>query len=200
MNRNALISIAVLTVFLFSCQKKQEQTAAGNENANQTVQASSQQAEQTGGTAVRKDQTSQPKEYVKNENYFSLPSYSGKNIDLKDYAGKPILIMFFTENCPYCRKAAPYIEKMHQKYSPMGLAVIGISMKDSPESAKRFAADFNLTFPLAYKGSQIGKNYHVQGVPFIFLLDRNHNNYDTWMGYDPSYDADIDVTIERVLK
>lgn len=200
MNKTAFVSLALLTTFLFSCKGKQQQSATA-ENATQTQTSQALVGkDQNNNNNWQKEQTHKSKQYVKNENYFVLPSYLGKNIDLKDYAGRPVLIMFFTENCPYCRKAAPFIEKMYQKYSQSGLGVIGILVEDSSEGAKRFASDFNLSFPIAYNGSQIAKNYHVQGVPFIFLLDRNHNVYDTWIGYDPSYDADIDVTIEKVLK
>ncbi|MEW5951231.1 MAG: TlpA disulfide reductase family protein [Elusimicrobiota bacterium] len=194
MKKKFLALFIILSFSLVSCKKTEHSSET---SANSSPESSSQVQSPSSAVSDKKEPV---KEYVKNANYFSLPSADGGKIDLKDYSGRPVLVMFFTENCPYCRKAAPYMEKMHKKYSGKGLAVIGISLKDSSEGAKRFASDLKLTFPLAYKGSEIGKNYHVQGVPFIYLLDKNHNNYDTWMGYDESYNGDIDVTIEQVLK
>lgn len=141
-----------------------------------------------------------PAESSSDETYFSLPSMDGGKIDLKDYAGKPVMVMFFTETCPFCRKAGPEMQKIHEKYSSRGFSVIGISLKDSPESPRRFAADLGIKFPLAYGGKEIGRKYKVQGVPFIYLLDKNHKIYDNWMGYDESYLKEMQDSVEQTLK
>jgi len=140
-----------------------------------------------------------PAGYAKTGYYFKLPNYKGGDVDLETYAGKPVLVMFFTENCPYCRKAAPFINSVHEKYASKGLPVIGISVRDGAESARGFAEDFNLKFDLAYKGGPVSRKYGIQGVPFIYLLDKNHERIKTWPGYDESYDADIEAKIQKVI-
>ena len=44
--------------------------------------------------------------YQKRETYFKLRNAAGGMLDLASYAGKPVFVFFFTENCPYCRKLA----------------------------------------------------------------------------------------------
>jgi len=137
--------------------------------------------------------------YKKKDTYFKLPSAAGGDIDLAAYAGKPVLVMFFTETCPYCRLAGPYLQKLYAKYSSKGLAVIGICLQPNPDAPQAFAKDLGIKFPLAYKGRDIAASYKTQGVPYIFALDRAHEVYDVWEGYDPSYDATLETAVQRML-
>ncbi|PKM98017.1 MAG: hypothetical protein CVU79_05575 [Elusimicrobia bacterium HGW-Elusimicrobia-3] len=178
--KNFMIPLAASALLLAACGKK-EQPAAQAEPQAEQVQA----ARADGG-------------YTRKETYFKLPNAAGGEIDLAAYAGKPVLVMFFTETCPYCRKAAPFIQKVHASHGP-GLGVVGICVQDSAQAAKNFAQDFGTTFPLAYKGKGISRNYRTQGVPYIYLLDKGHEVYDVWEGYDPQYDDSILKAVETVL-
>ncbi|MCX7641738.1 MAG: TlpA family protein disulfide reductase [Elusimicrobiales bacterium] len=171
--------IIVLTValgVLVSCSKKKEEN-----------------------TKISQQATSQTSNYAETNFYFKLPLYKGGDIDLKNLAGNPVLVMFFTENCPYCQKAAPFIEKIHNKYSQKGLKVIGISVRPNLESAQTFAKEFNLTFDIAYNGRDVAKRYGISGVPFIYLLNKDHTLNKVWAGYDKSYEVNIDETVSKLL-
>ena len=140
------------------------------------------------------------KTYIRNEFYFKLPDFKGGDIDLASYSGKPVMLMFFTESCPFCRKAAPFIETMNKKYSARGLNVIGICVEDEPAAAEAFAKTFGLTFPVAYGGAEVSRQYKTQGVPYIFLLSKAHAIHNVWAGYDPEFDKPIIQGIEEVIK
>lgn len=144
-------------------------------------------------------QAEAPAGYAKKATYFRLPGIAGGEVDLASYSGKPVLVVFFTETCPYCRKAAPFIQQAAAAYGPKGLATVGICVQDSEQAAKNFAGDFGLTFPVAYKGKDVSRNYRTQGVPYIYLLTREHEIFDVWEGYDEQYDATIKQGIESVL-
>jgi peroxiredoxin len=138
--------------------------------------------------------------YTRKNTYFKLPDYKGGDIELSAYAGKPVMLMFFTEHCPFCRKAAPFIEGMNRQFSTKGLNVIGISLDEGSSSAAGFARDFKLSFPLAYKGRDAARRYNAQGVPFIYLLDKSHAIHRVWAGYDPEFDGAIQRGIEEIIK
>ncbi len=137
--------------------------------------------------------------YTKKDTYFKLPNAAGGEIDLASYAGKPVLVKFFTETCPHCRRAAPFIQSVYVSYAPKGLGVVGILVQDSAKPALNFAADLGVTFPQAYKGKEISRNYRAQGVPYIYLLNKEHEIYDVWEGYDPQFDSAIIKAVETVL-
>jgi len=192
-----IIQISALTlgyIIAFTCFgcKKSEVPGPAGQAIESRVQAAD--AVKTPGAAKKE------KAYAKKDSYFKLPDYKGGDIDLASYGDKPVMLMFFTEGCPYCRKAAPFIEKMHEKYSPKGLSVIGICLEDESSAAAGFARDFNLAFPIAYKGRETAGQYRTQGVPFIFLLTKEHVVHNVWAGYDPQFDSAIIKGIEEVIK
>ena len=171
----------VLAFGYYGC-KKSEAPAAGGPAVESSVQA------EKPGTAAGQG------------TYFKLPDYKGGEIDLAKYTGKPVMLLFFTETCPYCRKAAPFIKKLSDRYAPKGLSTIGICVEDTPSSAAGFAKAFDLTFPIAYKGRDVSVRYKTQGVPYIFLLTKEHIVHNVWAGYDESFDDEIIKGIEEIIK
>lgn len=130
---------------------------------------------------------------------FRVPGAKGGEIDLSSYAGKPVLFMFFTEGCPYCRTAGPALEKLSKNYGPKGLSVLGVNLDDDKEAALNFARDLAITFPLAYNGRDAYRAYKARGVPYIYLIDGDRALVDVWEGYDESYDPMMKSAIEALL-
>ncbi|HBB66000.1 MAG: hypothetical protein A2X28_01720 [Elusimicrobia bacterium GWA2_56_46] len=194
MGKTPILALSLGCIIAFTCLgcKKREVPGSAGQAIESRVQAAD--AAKAPGAAGKE------KAYAKKDSYFKLPGYKGGDIDLASYGGKPVMLMFFTEGCPYCRKAAPFIEKMHEKYSSRGLSVIGICLEDELSAAAGFARDFNLTFPIAYKGRETAGQYRTQGVPFIFLLTKEHIVHNVWAGYDPQFDNAIIKGIEEVIK
>jgi thiol-disulfide isomerase/thioredoxin len=176
--KNKILTVAAAALLLAACGKKEQPAPAADAQAG---------AAQAGAG------------YQKKATYFKLPAAAGGELDLAAYAGKPVLVMFFTESCPYCRKAAPAVEKLSKAYGPKGLSVLGVCIEDEKEAALNFGRDLGVTFPLAYQGRPIYKNYKAQGVPYLYLLDSGHNVADIWEGYDESYDPQMIKSIEKLL-
>lgn len=191
MNNMKILALlaAYLTAFgYYGCKKSEpSETRTGFAREDSAVQAAASSGAAGGA-------------YVKNEFYFKLPDCKGGEIDLAAYAGKPVMLMFFTENCPFCRKAAPFIEALNKKYSAGGLRVIGVCLQDEADAAGSFVKDFGLTFPVAYKGGEISRKYRTRGVPYIFILNKAHVVRDVWAGYDPQFDKAIVQGVEKAIK
>lgn len=184
-----LITAVYIAAFAYSGCKKGIQPVEQN---GQTIEA------QTQASGAQTAETKNGQSYTKKETYFRLPESNGKIIDLADYAGKPVMVLFFTETCPYCRKAAPFIGQMAEKYADK-LTTIGIALEDEPAAAVGFARDFKFSFPIAYNGSEVAAAYHTQGVPYIYILDKNHNQAKMWAGYDQSFNGEIEQSIKTVI-
>ncbi|MCX5790981.1 MAG: TlpA disulfide reductase family protein [Elusimicrobia bacterium] len=171
----------------FACREKEKEAAPAAAANAQTV------------NAVVKIEKAKTADYIKKDTYFQLPALNGGKIDLKNYADRPVLIMFFSETCPYCRQAAPFLETLHKTYKERGLAVLGICIENDPGTAGRFAKDLGLTFPLAYKGMQVLRQYKAQGVPYIYLLNAEHEAFALWPGYSPQFNNSIKRAVEKNL-
>ncbi|MBI4656435.1 MAG: TlpA family protein disulfide reductase [Elusimicrobia bacterium] len=172
---------SILIAAVYGCNKKDK----SGEQTNQT-----QTAQQESGKTS----------YVKKATHFTLPDRTGGIIDLADYAGKPVMVVFFAEYCPFCRQAAPFIEKMHKTYKDKSFQTIGIAIEDEKEPAEAFANYYKLTFPIAYKGGETSARYGARGVPYLFVLNKSHEIVNMWAGYHNSFEPAIIKTIEEAIK
>jgi peroxiredoxin Q/BCP len=80
---------------------------------------------------------------------FEMPASGGRSVKLADYAGKPLLLYFYPKaDTPGCTKEACAFQEALPQLGHLGLDVIGVS-KDPMKPIEKFAAKYNLTFPLA---------------------------------------------------
>ena len=64
---------------------------------------------------------------------FSLTDITGRPLKLSDYRGKVVMLDFWATWCGPCRVEIPGFVELQRQYGEQGLAVIGISMDNSPE-------------------------------------------------------------------
>jgi peroxiredoxin Q/BCP len=80
---------------------------------------------------------------------FSLAASGGRTVSLKELKGKPFVLYFYPKaDTPGCTKEACAFEEALPQLGHIGVTVIGVS-KDPMKALEKFAAKYNLTFPLA---------------------------------------------------
>lgn len=109
---------------------------------------------------------------------FELTDIAGTSIKLEEYAGKPVLFVFFAV---WNKESAAYVLELNQlvsKYAYRNLKVIGVSFDTSPEKLNGFISANDIRFPVAcdykYWDSQYVKQFGINAIPDIILLDNNH--------------------------
>jgi cytochrome c biogenesis protein CcmG/thiol:disulfide interchange protein DsbE len=105
---------------------------------------------------------------------FVLTSYTGDPMSLEAHRGKVIVVNFWASWChPACYEEAPVLERNWRAYRDRGVVVLGVDIQDKPDAAKKFIADFSLTFLNALDaGGKVSIDYGVYGVPETFFIDR----------------------------
>ena len=79
---------------------------------------------------------------------FTLESFGGEKISLKDYAGKIVVLYFYPkDNTPGCTKEACGFNDSLSKIKRLGAVVFGIS-RDSVSSHEKFRDNYSLQFKL----------------------------------------------------
>lgn len=94
---------------------------------------------------------------------FTLPAQDGKDVSLKDYAGKKAVVLYFypRDNTPVCTKEACSFRDQYEVFAKKDTEVVGVSA-DSVESHKDFASAQHLPFKLlSDKGNTVRKAYGV---------------------------------------
>jgi peroxiredoxin len=102
---------------------------------------------------------------------FVLLDTHGAPHALADSRGAPLLAVFFKTTCPTCMVTFPYLERLHQVYSPPGLAVWGIS-QDTLDDTLAFASDQGATFPVLLDTTwDVSASYGIAFVPTLVLFN-----------------------------
>ena len=101
---------------------------------------------------------------------FKLPSVSGKQLQLSDYRGKPVILNFWATWCPPCRKEIPDLTAFQTKYGDKA-TVIGVAL-DDPGEVKEFVRMFEVNYPVAYGNEVVSRKFgKVRGLPTTFFID-----------------------------
>jgi len=105
---------------------------------------------------------------------FALTSYAGEPVSLDAYRGRVVVVNFWASGChPACYEEAPVLERNWCAYRDRDVVVLGVDIQDRAEAAKKFIADFSLTFPNALDAAgRVSVDYGVYGVPETFFIDR----------------------------
>ncbi len=95
---------------------------------------------------------------------FSGIDQNGREISLKDFAGKKLILYFYPkDNTPGCTAEACNLRDNYDDLIKQGYAIVGVS-PDSEKSHKGFSGKFSLPFPLiADTGKKILNDYGVWG-------------------------------------
>jgi peroxiredoxin len=113
---------------------------------------------------------------------FQLPDVGGKMVSAADFRGKPLLVMFICNHCPYVKHIRAGLAQLGRDYLPRGGAIVGISSndvenypQDSPDKMKEEARAAGYNFPYLYDATQaVAKTYRAACTPDFYLFDKDH--------------------------
>jgi cytochrome c biogenesis protein CcmG, thiol:disulfide interchange protein DsbE len=104
---------------------------------------------------------------------FTLTTFDGETLALEALRGRVVVLNFWASWCyPACYEEAPVLERGWRQWRDRGIVVIGVNVQDREAAARRFLADFALTFPNAPDpGGRVSIDYGLYGVPETFFID-----------------------------
>ena len=152
---------------------------------------------------------------------FSFKSIDGKQIHLKDYAGKAVLVVNVASFCGFTPQYSE-LQKLHEKYGPKGLVVLGVPSNDfgaqepkSESEIKKFCeSSFGVTFQMTSKEQVVGVDAHglyewisvhagEAAAPkwnfHKFLFDKEGHLAGSWPSKVSPTSKEITGEIEKVL-
>jgi peroxiredoxin len=107
---------------------------------------------------------------------FELSTFEDDPLDLKGLLDedKPLLLVFWTTWCPYCKKEMTAINELYEASESKNLTIVGINAgwNDSVPRAKAFQDRYDIRFPLAFDHeNRVSRDYMIRGVPSLVLVD-----------------------------
>lgn len=112
---------------------------------------------------------------------FELKTIDGKKLKFSKFAkGKYVVLDFWASWCPDCRKDAPNINTLYEKYNSKNVKFLGVSFDTDKE--KWIAGVENLKIPytqvselVKMSQSPVAKMYGIKWIPSIYLIDPQGN-------------------------
>lgn len=113
---------------------------------------------------------------------FNLPNIDGQMVSSADFAGRPLLVMFICNHCPFVVHVREALSAFAREYREKGIGIVAISSNsvrshpmDGPEQMRAEHARAGYTFPYLYDESQdVAKAYRAACTPDFFLFDKSH--------------------------
>lgn len=150
--------------------------------------------------------------------FISKSIVNGEKVVKKSYPNV-VLIDFWATWCGPCRKAMPYMQKLHEKHKPKddqdtgGLMVLGIALDHGGSKViKPFSKKLNITYPLladSTKGSEddgiirtsgdMKSKYKVQGIPVVYLINSKGIIEHVHLGFKKEHITEIDNAIAGMI-
>ena len=106
---------------------------------------------------------------------FRAPGLDGKQIDLSDYRGHPVIVDFWATWCGPCRRQIPELVALYKKYNKSrGLVIIGVSCDliqgDGVRAVAPFVEEFQINYPIALADEQLVDSMGVEAIPTTLFL------------------------------
>lgn len=143
--------------------------------------------------------------------YFrSVTSLEGETVRLNSLVGKVVLLDLFGTWCQPCRRTAPVLVSVYERFHEQGLEAIGLAYEEGADAAQAtaaveaFAAEFKVPYVLALGPEAVWEELDENGgiarsVPVLLLLDRRGFVREVFNGLAPGEEAVLAEHIERLL-
>ncbi len=133
---------------------------------------------------------------------FKLPDLDGSTVSRSDFKGKPLLVMFICNHCPFVVHVNDGLVSFANDYQEQGLAIVAINSndvenypEDSPPKMREYAERLGYTFPYLFDETQdVAKIYSAACTPDFFLFNADHRLCYRGQLDDSRPQTDIPVT------
>lgn len=105
---------------------------------------------------------------------FRLISLDGQPRALDEFRGRYILLNFWASWCGPCRGETPDLQEFYSRNLDRGITVIGVNQQEDEATARKFTAEFGVSYPILLDTSgAVSQAYAtgVGGLPSTFLID-----------------------------
>lgn len=141
-------------------------------------------AASTGGLTAPADGTGDVNSAVQEYRTLEAPvTFSGRTVTggtfrSKDAIGQVLVVNFWYAGCPPCRKEAPALRQLSERFAKQSVQFVGINVRDEAATAAAFDREFSIPYPSILDAASgkvqlaFSRNIQANAVPTTLVLDR----------------------------
>lgn len=141
-------------------------------------------------SATAQEQSEKPKDKAENKPElaigkpapdFELKGSDGKTYKLSDYKDKTVVLEWWNQDCPVCKKYLPTMKELAKKYAEKDVAWLAIDSThyQTAEKNKEFAEKHSIEYPILMDSDgKIGRYYEARTTPHMFVVHKGTLVYD----------------------
>lgn len=131
---------------------------------------------------------------------FRLPTTQGE-ISSAKLNNQVVYVDFWASWCKPCQKSFPFLNELQARYAKQGLTVLGINLDKDHNAASSFLQRVPAHFTVAFdQQGNIAQQFHVQGMPSSYLVDRKGNIRARHIGFREEDKAKLEQAVTSLLK
>jgi thiol-disulfide isomerase/thioredoxin len=133
-----------------------------------------------------------------------ITTLEGKQLNIKDLAGKPVMVFFFSTDCPHCQATAKTLAPIYNEYHAKGLEMIGVALNPTAkDNLDAFVKQYGVEFPVGLGDRDdfvgftgvTGRFYY----PYLVFVDKTGQIREEHDGGDRAYFADLNASLKKSL-
>jgi len=103
---------------------------------------------------------------------FTLQTVDGQTVTLSELRGEPVMLTFWSTNCPACKVQEPFIQEFYERWSDKALKLLTVNTGDHPLAVQQYLASNNVNFPVLMDANrEVARSYGLPGVPVTIFID-----------------------------
>ena len=114
---------------------------------------------------------------------FDLPTPQGDTLSFDSYRGRVVLLNIWASWCGPCRDEFPLMARLAQELANEEFAVVAVSDDLDEGAARRFLAEFEPPFAIAWGRGALQRQLNYRGLPFTALVDRDGRVISRYIGF-----------------
>jgi peroxiredoxin len=126
---------------------------------------------------------------------FIVSALDGKQISLRAYRGKVVLVNFWATWCGNCKVEMPWLAHLREKYASQGFEVLGIVTDNAPlTKISALTQKYGVKFPILMCNHRTAKAYGgLPALPASFFIDRRGTIVAEMDGADSEQQIEADI-------
>jgi len=99
---------------------------------------------------------------------FTLPDTTGQMVSLADFAGRKVLLVFSSTQCPACIEMYPHLRAFSEREEDVQVVMIS---RGPVEENRQLVEEQGFDFPVLTWDDAVAQDYQVPGMPFFYVID-----------------------------